>query len=145
MLEKMKKITILSLSAILIFFCFALLEQAETYRNVFILNHVFLNFAVISQQPQTRVDDSLIVHEGGRIDYLSDGKYILINGKSYYDWLTRTYGKEMIASSWSKAFHGDFDKDVTEYYDNREAYNISHELDLKAYWEKKRAAIVENK
>ena len=115
------------------------------YRNVFILNDVFLNFEIISKQPQTRVNDSLIVHEGGRIDYLSDGKYILINGKSYYDWMSKSYDREMLSKAWNRAFGGDFDTDVMQYYTQRQTIDISHELDLKAYWDKKKAEIVANK
>ena len=141
----MKKIIAISLFAALTFLGVAMIAQAQSYRNVFILNDVFLNFAVVSQQPQFRVNDSLIVQEGGRIDYLNDGKYILINGKSYYDWLAKTYGKDMLSNAWGRAFHGDFDEDVVRYYDARETYNISHELDLKSYWEKKMAIIAANK
>ena len=61
---------ILFLSLLFVFLASAVSAQAQTYRNVFILNDVFLNFEIISKQPQTRVNDSLIVHEGGRIDYL---------------------------------------------------------------------------
>lgn len=136
---------ILFLSLLFIFLAFAAIAHAEAYRNVFILNDVFLNFEIISKQPQTRVNDSLIVHEGGRIDYLSDGKYILINGKSYYDWMSKSYDKEMLSKAWNRAFGGDFDVDVMQYYTQRQTIDISHELDLKAYWDKKKAEIVANK
>lgn len=141
---KMKK-KILFSSALFIFLAFAAIAHAESYRNVFILNDVFLNFEIISNQPQTRVNDSLIVHEGGRIDYLSDGKYILINGKSYYDWMSKSYDKEMLSKAWNRAFGGDFDADVIKYYEGRQTIDISHELDLKGYWDKKRAEILANK
>ena len=136
---------ILFLSLLFIFLAFAAIAHAEAYRNVFILNDVFLNFEIISKQPQTRVNDSLIVHEGGRIDYLSDGKYILINGKSYYDWMSKSYDREMLSKAWNRAFGGDFDTDVMQYYTQRQTIDISHELDLKSYWDKKKAEIVANK
>jgi len=141
-LGKMDK-RILFLSLLFIFLAFAV--SAQAYKNVFILNDVFLNFEIISKQPQTRVNDSLIVHEGGRIDYLSDGKYILISGKSYYDWMSKSYDREMLSKAWNRAFGGDFDADVVQYYGQRQTINISHELDLKGYWNKKRAEIVANK
>jgi len=136
---------ILFASLLFIFLAFAAAAEAQAYRNVFILNDVFLNFEIISKQPQTRVNDSLIVHEGGRIDYLSDGKYILINGKSYYDWMSKSYDREMLSKAWNRAFGGDFDADVMQYYTQRQTIDISHELDLKAYWDKKKAEIVANK
>ena len=136
---------ILFASLLFIFLAFAAAAEAQAYRNVFILNDVFLNFEIISRQPQTKVNDSLIVHEGGRIDYLSDGKYILINGKSYYEWMSRSYDREMLGKAWNRAFGGDFDADVIKYYGGRQAINISHELDLKGYWDKKRAEIVAGK
>ena len=136
---------ILFLSLFFVFMASAVSAQAQPYRNVFILNDVFLNFEIISKQPQTRVNDSLIVHEGGRIDYLSDGKYILINGKSYYDWMSKSYDREMLSKAWNRAFGGDFDTDVMQYYTQRQTIDISHELDLKSYWDKKKAEIVANK
>ena len=136
---------ILFLSLFFVFMASAVSAQAQSYRNVFILNDVFLNFEIISKQPQTRVNDSLIVHEGGRIDYLSDGKYILINGKSYYDWMSKSYDREMLRKAWNRAFGGDFDVDVMQYYTQRQTIDISHELDLKSYWDKKKAEIVANK
>ena len=140
----MKKIRILLL-VVLVFSAFALIAHAQTRRTVFIMNDVFMNFDVESQYPLEKVNDSLIVHGGGRIDYLSDGKYILINGRTYYEWIASAYGKDNIAKAWNRAFKGDFDRDVVEYYNNRETYNISHELDLKGYWEKKKALIAAGK
>ena len=142
--EKMKKLNVLLLSLI-IFFSFASVADAKAHRTVFIMNDVFMNFDVASDYPLDKVNDSIIVHGGGRIDYLSDGKYILINGKTYYEWLTAAYGRERIAKAWNRAFNGDFDDDVIEFYNNRETYNISHELDLKGYWDKRKAQIVANK
>ncbi|HLC61709.1 MAG TPA: hypothetical protein VJI52_01695 [Candidatus Nanoarchaeia archaeon] len=140
----MNKIILFS-ALLFIFLASSVSAHAQSYRNVFILNDVFLNFEIISKQPQTRVNDSLIVHEGGRIDYLPDGKYILISGKSYYDWMSKSYDREMLSKAWNRAFGGDFYADVMQYYTERQTINISHELDLKSYWDKKKAEVAANK
>lgn len=117
---------------------------AFRYKTVVILNDAFISFAIHSDFDPYWINDSEIVHKGGRIELENDGKYILSNAKSYYDIMYRTH-RDRLDEAWRKKYGGDFGKDMVEYYDSRvltnSPVNASYYFNLKQYWEGKKAEV----
>ncbi len=128
----------------LILFCFlfglVIAGSAYALRTVIIMNDVFVDFAVTSNSPYW-INDSQIVHNLGRVDYLNDGKYLLTNGRTYYDIMNRAYG-EKISRIWAEKTNGDFQIDVLDYHNNKEQINFSYDLDLQRYWKERKQKVV---
>ena len=117
--------------------------SVHAYRTVLVLNDLFVDFSVTSNNPYF-INDSQIVHNRGRINYEGDGKYILTNAVTYYAILDGAYGNK-IRDTWSKKVGTDFQSDVIDYYRQRPQINISQDLDLKNYWKERKKEVFGNK
>ena len=125
-----------------ILFSFLLVTSAFAYKykTVVILNDLFVDFSIHSDFNPYWINDSEIVHNGGRIEVEDDGKYLLSNAKSYYDIMYRTH-KDRMDDAWSKKYNANFEQDIVQYYENRAPLNISHYFGLKDYWEKRKVEV----
>ena len=117
---------------------------AFKYNTVVILNDLFVDFSIHSDFSPYWINDSEIVHKGGRVEVENDGKYLMSNAKSYYGIMYRTH-KSLMDDAWSKKYNGDFGQDIVQYYENRQPLNVSHYFGLKNYWEKRREEVFGNK
>jgi len=129
---------------LLVVFCliFSLssVSLASASRTVIILNDLFVDFAVTSDNPYW-INDSQIVHNKGRVNYEDDGRYILTNSKAYYRILDGTYGPRL-REAWAGKFGTDFESDMLDYYNTRQLnINITGDLDLKNYWYERKAKV----
>ena|SRR3989344_5237578 len=120
-----------------------LASPAHAIKTILILNDLFVDFSVTSDYPYW-INDSQIVHNMGRVDYLSDGRYILTNARTYYAILNSAHG-EKLARVWAEKTNGDFDNDVIEHYNNREQINFSYDLDLQKYWKGRKEKVFGDK
>lgn len=125
-------------------FAIALASFAYAERTVFVLNNLFVDFSVTSQTGTYRINDSYFVHGKGRINVEDDGKYILSNAQTYYNMLYSVYHDEL-EGAWGRKYGGSFRKDVVDYYNQFGYLNISEDLDLKSYWEKRKSDIFRDK
>ncbi|MBI1936182.1 hypothetical protein HYS31_07105 [Candidatus Woesearchaeota archaeon] len=106
--------------------------SAYAARTVIVINDLFVDFSVTSDNPYW-INDSQIVHKQGRINYEQDGRYILTNARTYYSILQEAYGGKL-SGAWSKRVGTDFSTEVIDYYSQRPGTNISEDLDLRSYW-----------
>jgi|TARA_Y100000310_G_scaffold345855_1_gene471506 hypothetical protein len=136
----MAKISKLIIASILV--SILLLSSVHAFRTVIILNDLFVDFAVTSDNPYW-INDSQIVHSIGRVNYEDDGRYILTNAVAYYNILQTTYGTQL-NGAWERSFGGGFDKDVIEFYNQREQIKLSEDLDLKHYWYERKEKVFGN-
>ena len=113
---------------------------AYAEKTVFVLNNLFVDFSVTSQTGTYRINDSYFVHGKGRINVEDDGKYILSNAQTYYNMLYSVYHDEL-EGAWGRKYGGSFKTDVVDYYNQFGYLNISEDLDLKSYWEKRKSSI----
>ena len=107
-------------------------------RTVFVLNNLFIDFSVTSPSGTYKVNDSYFVHGRGRINVENDGKYILTNAQTYYNMLYSIYEDEL-EKAWANNYGASFEEDVVDYYNQFGFLNISEDLDLKSYWERRKA------
>ena len=134
------------LAVLCIMFTFLLLSSAFAFRynTIVVLNDLFVDFSIHSDLSPYWINDSEIVHKGGRIEVEENGKYFLSNAKSYYDILYRTQ-KSRADDAWRRKYNGDFEQDIVKYYENRQPLNVSHYFGLKNYWEKRKSEVFGNK
>jgi hypothetical protein len=123
-----------------IMFIAFLAVSVHAARTVFVLNNLFVDFSVTSQTGTYTINDSYFVHGKGRINVENDGKYILTNAQTYYNMLYSIYGNEL-TSAWYNNYDGSFEEEVVDYYNQFGQLNISEDLDLKSYWEKRKAEV----
>ena len=119
-----------------ILFSFLLISSAYATRTVLVLNDLFIDFSVTSNNPYW-INDSQIVHGIGRVNYENDGRYIMTNAKTYYAIIDGAFGNK-VRDSWTRHVGTDFQKDVIEYYNERPQINLSQDLDLKNYWNERK-------
>ena len=121
---------------------FLLMSSASAfrYKTVVILNDLFIDFSIHSDFDPYWINDSEIVHKGGRIEVESDGKYMLSNAKTYYDIMYRTH-QDRLEEVWRNKYGGDFHEDIVNYYGDRQPLNVSHYFGLKDYWERRKVIV----
>ena len=127
---------------ILLFILFSVVLAGYAYadRTVFVLNNQFVDFSVTSAIGTYRINDSYFVHGRGRINVEDDGKYILTNAQTYYNMLYSVYPDEL-TKAWGTKYQGSFEQDVVSYYNQFGFLNISEDLDLKSYWDRRKAEV----
>lgn len=116
---------------------------ASAYRTIVVLSDLFIDFSIVSDFDPYWINDSEIVHEKGRVEVESDGKYILTNAKTYYDIMYRIH-KQKLEEVWSRLYDEDFEEEMFEYYQNRpilegSGINSSQYFNLKDYWKQRKA------